>query len=333
MSEPRPGAEPILGVEPKAPVVVVERDVEDDDQEEKTRERRERIAELLEEDAEETGERIDEIMEDWNPKEPPELDLGIAGAANKPEPIWSATTYGGLKTGDTLSKVPKWAGYKGSSILTAIETWGRDTMKKNAPWLAKIPVVGTYLLGDVKKTWEELEKDEKKKKEADDKKNKSAADKAKKDLETKEKKAKADLKKAETTENKKTDQEAKNYDRMLESFMTPLEEYNYKNGDEDKKKAILKTVEEDLPAREAKRKTREYETMLMRHMTNEEEAQYKEVIREDDLEKDAKRTARAEFRQRVIDELGTRTAIAEAKQGNKKKGKGGGGRGNGKGKR
>ena len=327
MTERVPGGEPIFGTEPKAPDVIVHREMTDEEHKEFNRKSKDdKRADRDAYDAE--RERLNMYL---NPEVPPEVDEGIGGP--KPaEPIWATTTYLAAKTGGVAGKVPKWLGYKGSSFLTAIETWGKDTMKKNAPWLAKIPVVGSLLLGDVKKTWRELDKEVLKKREADEKAAKSALEKSGQAMKKAEKDAEAALKKQQTTENKKAENEEKNYQKRLEGFMTPLEEYNYKNGDEEAKKAILKTVEEDLPVREAKRKESEYEGMLIRHMTNEEETLYKEVIRDDDPDKDVKLATKAEFRERVIAELPARTAIAEAKQGNKKKGKGGGGGGGGKGK-
>ncbi|OGL64052.1 hypothetical protein A2839_03210 [Candidatus Uhrbacteria bacterium RIFCSPHIGHO2_01_FULL_47_10] len=230
--------------------------------------------------------------------------------------------------------------------MTAIETWGKDTMKKNAPWLAKIPIAGGLLLGDVKKTWEERDKEEAKKREATDKANKSAAEKAKKELDAAAKKTDADLKKQQTSENKKADQETKNYEKTLQSLMTPLEEYNYKHGDDEAKKAILETVEKDLPAREAKRKENEHTALLVQHMTAAEQEKYRAPIPAVPPEGDPNRAdimaqieattaAKAELLVHVQESLHTpeRAAIAQANKGGGKKGKkgGGGGKGGGRG--
>lgn len=323
---------------PDAPEVVVEQEEGDDEQkkEEAERvhaERRAHIERLLKEDTAESRERIAQILSEWEPAD--EIPVEFKGLAMEPikrKPVWAARTFTALKTEDKAVSLPKKIGYKGSAFLVAMDNWGKNMIKKNMPGVAKIPLVGTWLLSEPKKTWEELDKERAKKREPIEKAEKTALEKAKKDLEAKAKKDEAELKKAETTENKKTESEKRAHEKMLQSFMTPLEEYNFKNGDEEKKKEILKTVEDDLPAREGKRKASEEESLLIRHMTTEEETLYKEVIRDDDPERDAKLAARAEFRERVKKELSARTAIAESKQGNKKKGKGGGG-GKGKGKR
>lgn len=323
---------------PDAPEVVVEREESEDEQKKKKEEaervhveRRAHIEELLKEDTAESRERIAQILKEWEPAdEIPDEFKELAQDPNKRKPIWAARTFSALKTEDKAVSLPQWVGYKSSALLVGIENWGKNMMKKNAPWIGKVPIVGTWLLSEPKKTWEERDKEEAKKRAPIEKAEKAAMEKAKKDLEAKAKKDEADLKRMETTESRKSETEKRNHERMLQSFMTPLEEYNFKNGDEEKKKEILKTVEDDLKAREEKRKTSEEEALLIRHMTLEEETLYKEVVRDDDPEKDVKLATKAEFRERVKNELSARTAIAEAKQGNKKKGKGGG---KGKGKR
>ncbi len=323
---------------PDASEVVVEREESEEEQkkrkeeaEQAHKERQRYIEQLLKEDTVESRDKIAQILKEWEPAEEiPDALKGLAENPNKSKLIWPAGTYVALKTEDKAVSLPKWFGYKGSALLVGIDNWGKNMIKKNMPGVAKIPLVGTWLLSEPKKTWEELDKEAAKKAEPILKAEKAALEKAKKDLETKAKKDESDLKKAETTENKKIETEKRNQEKILQSFMTPLEEYNYKNGDEEKKKEILKTVEDDLSKRQEKRKASEEESLLIRHMTTEEETLYKEVIRDDDPERDVKLAAKAEFRERVKKELSARTAIAESKQGNKKKGKGGGG-GKGKG--
>ncbi|OGL70923.1 hypothetical protein A3C09_03230 [Candidatus Uhrbacteria bacterium RIFCSPHIGHO2_02_FULL_47_44] len=341
MTEREPGAEPPFEAEPKGSDVVVHREMTDEEY--AAHKKKQKEAGQADRDAYDAErERLDKYL---NPDVPPEVDEGIGGPKPK-EPIWATTTYLAAKTGGVAGKVPKWLGYKGSSFLTAIETWGKDTMKKNAPWLAKIPIAGGLLLGDVKKTWEERDKEEAKKREATDKANKSAAEKAKKELDAAAKKTDADLKKQQTSENKKADQETKNYEKTLQSLMTPLEEYNYKHGDDEAKKAILETVEKDLPAREAKRKENEHTALLVQHMTAAEQEKYRAPIPAVPPEGDPNRAdimaqieattaAKAELLVHVQESLHTpeRAAIAQANKGGGKKGKkgGGGGKGGGRG--
>lgn len=339
-----------------APEVVVEREEGEEDQKKRKAdmerahvERRAHIEQLLKEDTAESRERIAQILNEWEPAdEIPDEFKGLAEDPNKRKPIWAARTFTALKTEDKAVSFPKWIGYKSSALLVGIDNWGKNMIKKNAPWVGKFPIVGTWLLSEPKKTWEELDKEAAKKREPIDKANKAALEKAAKDLEAKAKKDEADLKRAETTENTKMKREADSLNRKLLSFATPLEEYAYKNASEEEKATILKAIETDLPAREEKRKMREFESMLIQHMTPAEQEVFKAVIpswpTDDDVEKAEKikqiedmLKAKDALQQKVANELPTRTHIAEANKGGKGKGKkgggGGGGGGKGKGKR
>ena len=301
------------------------------------------IEQLRKEDTEASRKRIAEILKEWEPADGiPDEYKNLALIPNKREPIVAASTFGALKTGDKAVSVPKWFGYKGSALLVGIDNWGKNTIKKNAPWAGKVWFVGPWLLSDPKKSWEERDKEEAKKQAPIDKANKTALDKAVKDLEANDKKAKAALQTAETKEGKISESEKRNHEKMLQSFMTPLEEYDFKNGDEKKKEEILKVVQDDLSTREGKRKAREHESMLIQHMTPAEQDVFKAVIppwpANDDPEKAEKikqiqdmNKAKDVLQQKVAKELSIRTSIAETNKGGKGKKKGGGGGGKGRG--
>lgn len=358
----------------KAPdVVVVEREITPDDEleddldveEEYTSEKEARAARAEAEgrrrlrQIEEDRDAADALREEADllyPSVPPEVDEGIGGPVER-KPWWAMRTFGAMRTEAGIVSIPKWLGYKGSSILTRIETWGKDTMKKNAPWIGKVPVVGTWLLGDVKKSWEEREKEEKKKKEGDEKKAKGDKEKAKKADEKKAKDSEAALKKSQAAADKKTQAQDKidegirlRHELELTNFiMTPKEKYDFLNGDDETKKAILEKAEAEYPAYQERQKERVRQEMLTYYMSDEEkDFMSKPVAYDGDLEAlsdDERETVLkylAEWRaERVAllndvenqTDLPWRKQLAEERRTfQKPKAPGGGGKGKGKGK-
>ncbi|MCX6714573.1 MAG: hypothetical protein NTX72_02050 [Candidatus Uhrbacteria bacterium] len=298
MSEPFDDERPRYERGKKAPdVVVVERDITPDDEleddldveDEYTLEKKAEIlrndeearrlrrhAEMIEEDRD-ASDALREEMDTLYPSVPPEVDQGIGGPVER-NTWWAARTFGAMRTEAGIVSIPKWLGYKGSSILTSIETWGKDAMKKNSPWIGKVPVVGTWLLSDVKKSWEERDKEDKKKKEGDEKKNKGDKEKAKKADEKKKKDSEAALKKSQDVAGKKTQAQDKiddgvrqRHELELSNFiMSPKEKYDFLNGDDDTKKAILEKAEAEYPAYQERQKERVREEMLTYYMSVEE---------------------------------------------------------------
>lgn len=308
----------------------------------------EKLAERDETDAEEQAEVI---RKKWNSDVPAELDAGMYGEKKKTtgEKVKNvATDVGVIGLAATVGGVgwmKRTVHEKTSGFLKAMEDWGDKKIDKAIPFKKYIPevILKLLLLGKARKNVAERRVEEKKAADASAKKIKTESDKAIKAAEALKKKGEGNEKKEETTERKRQETEAKNFDKTLISFMTPLEDYNYKNGDDDVKKTLLKTVEADLPAREQKKKDRERETLLIAHMTPDEQFVYKkEIPAENPSETPEEKTARqietqkiiaekAALKQQVESELEARTHIAEKNKGGKKGKKGGDNGGGGKG--
>ncbi len=318
-------------------------------------------AEILEMDRDAYDAQRAKIDADY-PSVPPEVDEGIGGPV-KTNTVWGARTYTAMKAEGLVAKTPKWFGYKGSALLTKIETWGRDVVKKNAPWVGAIPLVGSWMIGDVKKTWAEREKEENKKKDEDEKKARADREKAKSDQDKKRKDDEASLKKTQEAEKKRVQAQDKTdeanrlrEEKELLEIMSPKERYDFQHANEWEKKALLEKAAEALPAHKDKLARREYQDVLKKYMSPEEVALIQtEVPNVDgimamqtltDDERAERLRARLELVQRQEDlmrqvegelEVPWRQQIAEKQKGGQQKGKskgpggpkgnGGGGRG------
>lgn len=369
MPELIPESKPVVEVKSKPPDVLI--DLEEDDDEiddevetelvgahmdaatrmEEDARRSLRHAELLEEDRDAYDARRAELDAQYSTV-PSEVDVGIGGPVERKN-WWAARTFGAMRTEAGIVSVPKWLGYKGSSILTGIENWGKDMIKKNSPWVGKVPVVGTWLLSDVKKTWEERDKETAKKKDADAKKTKGDAEKAKKADEKKAKDAEVSLKKSQQASEKKTQAQDKldeaariRHEAELIGFMSVKEQFDFQNGDEETKKALLKKIEDELPTHQEKRKERERDTMLVAYMSDAEKAEFEKKFPLPPLES-ASNEEKAEYQKQVQQMTDAKEALrvkteselhvpwrmqlAEMRKGQQKKKGGGKGKGKGRG--
>lgn len=318
-------------------------------------------AEILEMDRDAYDAQRARIDADY-PSVPPEVDEGIGGPV-KTNTVWGARTYTAMKAEGLVAKTPKWLGYKGSALLTKIETWGRDVVKKNAPWVGMIPLVGSWMVGDVKKTWAEREKEENKKKEEDEKKAKADREKSKKEQDKKKKDDESSLKKSQEAEKKRAQAQDKideanrlREERDLLEVLSPKDRYDFQRADEAGKKALLEKAALALPGHKEKLAKREYQDVLKKYMSPEEVALIQTEVPDVDVimatqtltddERAERLRARLELVQRQEDlmkqvegelEVPWRQQIAEKQKGGQQKGKpkgpggpkgkGGGGRG------
>ena len=229
---------------------------------------------------------------------------------------WKKSGSGGALFGYGFLKAVDGIENKFKSLFKWFSNWGANEVKKNTPWMQNL-----WLIGDL------LKPDEAPKKPEAHKPHKEVVDDTgknlKKLLEADEKAmaAQVEAKRAEKEAGKKKEQEVMlNREKDLILYMTQLEEYQFKNGDAETKETLLHTVEADLPARKEKRKAREYESILIAHMTPSEQQLYNApAVSPEEI------AARETLKKTVEAELSIRAHIAEANQkakGNKQKGKG-----------
>src|SRR3990167_5049996 len=134
---------------PEVPIVVVERDIDPDDTSDIEDELQSALDQRLEKlDADVLKAKLLQADSDAFEARQAEMDALFTTSPQEPEmeemkpikhePWWSLRTFGALKTEAGIVSLPKWLGYKGSAMLTGVENWGKEGLKKNMPWLSKI---------------------------------------------------------------------------------------------------------------------------------------------------------------------------------------------------
>ncbi len=235
--------------------------------------------------------------------------------------VWNKSGSGGALIGFGLLKSIDGIENKFKSLYKWVSNFGANEVKKNTPWMQNL-----WLIGD----W--LKPDEAPKKPEAHKPHKEVPDETGKNLkklleaDAKAMAAQVEAKRAERdAEKRKQLEEKQNHERMLVSFMTRAEEYQFKRGDEETKQIILASVEAELPERIQKREDKEYENLLIAHMTQDEQRMYKApaVTPEEIAAKDT-------LRQTVEAELSSRAHLAESGQGPRTHSNNGTGNGRGK---
>lgn len=121
-------------------------------------------------------------------REAAELSAGLKKEAplmhaeeQKKESVWSAgakLTAGSV--GPVSTGLLGWIGKKFSGILTELERSGHADMKKWGKYVKWVPFIGPWLMKEPKKSWEEVEAEEKKKKEQEEKQKKKEGEKVEK---------------------------------------------------------------------------------------------------------------------------------------------------------